>query len=104
MGAPDPLDFLDIDRLLTDEERQVRGLVREWVRDNVLPGIEDWFESGSFPKETALQLGSLGLLGMHLDGYGCLGANAVSYGVRGPRFSTDAATAPRHDRATRAKT
>ena len=81
MGAPDPLDFLDIDRLLTDEERQVRDLVREWVRDNVLPGIEDWFESGSFPKETALQLGSLGLLGMHLDGYGCLGANAVSYGL-----------------------
>jgi len=81
MGPPDPLDFLDIDRLLTDEERQVRGLVREWVRDNVLPGIEDWFESGSFPKETALQLGSLGLLGMHLDGYGCLGANAVSYGL-----------------------
>ena len=81
MGPPDPLDFLDIDRLLTDEERQVRGLVREWVRDNVLPGIEDWFESGSFPKETALQLGSLGLLGMHLDGYGCLGVNAVSYGL-----------------------
>jgi glutaryl-CoA dehydrogenase len=81
MGPPDPLDFLDIDHLLTDEERQVRDLVREWVRDNVLPGIEEWFEAGTFPKEMAIQLGSLGLLGMHLDGYGCLGANAVSYGL-----------------------
>jgi glutaryl-CoA dehydrogenase len=81
MGAPDPLDFLDIDHLLTDEERQVRDLVNGWVRDNVLPGIEEWFEAGTFPKETAVQLGSLGLLGMHLDGYGCLGANAVSYGL-----------------------
>ena len=81
MGPPDPLDFLDIDHLLTDEERQVRDLVREWVRDNVLPGIEEWFEAGRFPKEMAIQLGSLGLLGMHLDGYGCLGANAVSYGL-----------------------
>ena len=81
MGPPDPLDFLDIDHLLTDEERQVRDLVRAWVRDNVLPGIEEWFEAGRFPKEMAIQLGSLGLLGMHLDGYGCLGANAVSYGL-----------------------
>ena len=81
MGPPDPLDFLDIDHLLTDEERQVRDLVREWVRDNVLPGIEEWFEAGRFPKEMAIQLGSLGLLGMHLDGYGCLGANAVAYGL-----------------------
>ena len=81
MGPPDPLDFLDIDHLLTDEERQVRDLVRAWVRDNVLPGIEEWFEAGRFPKEMAIQLGSLGLLGMHLNGYGCLGANAVAYGL-----------------------
>ena len=81
MEAPDPLDFLDIDHLLSDEERQIRDLVREWVRDNVLPGIEGWFEAGEFPKEVALQLGQLGLLGMHLEGYGCLGANAVSYGL-----------------------
>ncbi len=77
----DPLDVLEIDRLLSDEERQIQALVREWVGDNVLPGIEDWFERGVFPKEVAPELGSLGLLGMHLDGYGCLGANAVSYGL-----------------------
>ncbi|MGH2597408.1 MAG: acyl-CoA dehydrogenase family protein [Actinomycetota bacterium] len=81
MMAPDPLDFLDLDHLLSDEERQIRGLVREWVDDNVLPGIEGWFEAGEFPKEMATELGRLGLLGLHLDGYGCLGANAVSYGL-----------------------
>jgi glutaryl-CoA dehydrogenase len=81
MSAPDPSDFLDVDHLLSDEERQIRDLVREWTTDNVLPGIEAWFEAGEFPKEVALQLGELGLLGMHLEGYGCLGANAVSYGL-----------------------
>ena len=81
MSAPDPRDFLDLDHLLADEERQIRDLVREWTTDNVLPGIEGWFETGTFPKETARQLGELGLLGMHLEGYGCLGANAVSYGL-----------------------
>ena len=77
----DPLDYLDVDRLLADEERQTRELVRQWTRDNVLPGIEGWFERGEFPLEMAKELGSLGLLGMHLTGYGCLGANAVSYGL-----------------------
>jgi glutaryl-CoA dehydrogenase len=81
MMPPDPLDFVDVDHLLSDEERQIRDLVREWVGDNVLPGIAGWFEAGEFPKEVALQLGELGLLGMHLEGYGCLGANAVSYGL-----------------------
>jgi len=81
MMAPDPLDFLDIDHLLSDEERQIRDVVREWVNDNVLPGIEGWFEAGEFPKDLVGRLGELGLLGMHLEGYGCLGANAVSYGL-----------------------
>ena len=81
MMALDPLDFLDVDHLLSEEERQVRDLVREWVGEEVLPDIDGWFEAGTFPKEVVLQLGSLGLLGMHLEGYGCLGANAVSYGL-----------------------
>src|SRR5262245_26369099 len=81
MQMIDPLDVLELDRLLTDEERQIRGLVRGWVDDHVLPGIEGWFEGGAFPKEVAPELGALGLLGMHLEGYGCLGANAVSYGL-----------------------
>jgi glutaryl-CoA dehydrogenase len=76
-----PLDFLDIDHLLLDEERMIRDTVRQFVRDRVLPGIEDWFEAGHFPKEVAPEIGKLGLLGMHLRGYGCLGASATSYGL-----------------------
>lgn len=79
--AVDPLDFLDLDHLLTDEERLSRDTVREWVGDRVMPGIEEWFEHGDFPVEVAKELGGLGLLGMHLTGYGCAGANAVSYGL-----------------------
>ncbi len=76
-----PLDFLDIDHLLRDEERLIRDTVRQFVRDRVLPGIEDWFENGVFPRELAPEIGRLGLLGMHLEGYGCLGASATSYGL-----------------------
>ncbi|HEY7660465.1 MAG TPA: acyl-CoA dehydrogenase family protein [Actinomycetota bacterium] len=77
----DPLDYLDLERLLSDEERAVRDAVRGWVDDRVLPGIEGWFEAGEFPIEVAKELGGMGLLGMHLTGYECAGANAVSYGL-----------------------
>ncbi|MER6176166.1 acyl-CoA dehydrogenase family protein [Streptosporangium sp. NPDC001681] len=77
----DPYDFLDIDSLLDTEEREIRDTVRRFVRERVLPEIGDWYESGVFPREIAKELGSLGLLGMHLDGYGCAGTNAVSYGL-----------------------
>ena len=79
--SPDPLDFLDLDRLLADEERAIRDTVRDWVRERVLPGIETWFEAGEFPLEVAKELGAMGLLGMHLTGYECAGSNAVSYGL-----------------------
>src|ERR671911_2394325 len=79
--SPDPLDFLDLDHLLTDEERAVRDTVRDWVRERVLPGIETWFEAEEFPLEVAKELGAMGLLGMHLTGYECAGSNAVSYGL-----------------------
>ncbi|HET9722380.1 MAG TPA: acyl-CoA dehydrogenase family protein [Actinomycetota bacterium] len=77
----DPLDYLEVDALLTDEERAIRDAVRDFVRGEILPGIEEWFESATFPREVAKGLADLGLLGMHLTGYGCLGANAVSYGL-----------------------
>jgi glutaryl-CoA dehydrogenase len=80
-GRLDPLDFLEIDALLREEERLIRDTVRDFVRARVLTGIEGWFEQGVFPKEMARELGELGLLGMHLEGYGCAGANAVSYGL-----------------------
>jgi glutaryl-CoA dehydrogenase len=82
MGARvDPLDYLEIDRLLSDEERAIRDAVRGFVRAEILPGIEEWFEHAVFPREVAKGLADLGLLGMHLTGYECLGANAVSYGL-----------------------
>jgi glutaryl-CoA dehydrogenase len=79
--APDPLDFLDLDRLLSAEEREIRSAVRAFVAEHVLPGVGDWFERGEFPMEVGKGLADLGLLGMHLEGYGCAGANAVSYGL-----------------------
>src|ERR687884_1189820 len=76
-----PLDFLDVEALLSSEERMIRDTVRQFVRERVLPGIEEWFENGIFPLEMATEMGKLGLLGMHLSGYGCPGTNAVSYGL-----------------------
>jgi glutaryl-CoA dehydrogenase len=80
-GRLDPLDFLEIDALLGEEERLIRDTVRDFVRSRVLTGIEEWFEQGVFPVEMAREIGQLGLLGMHLHGYGCAGTNAVSYGL-----------------------
>ena len=77
----DPLDYLEIDRLLSDEEREIRDAVRAFVHAEILPGIDGWFEDAVFPREVAKGLADLGLLGMHLTGYGCAGANAVSYGL-----------------------
>src|SRR5689334_10886382 len=77
----DPLDFLGIDALLTDEERAIRDTVRSWVRDRILPEIGAWFEQGILPRELAQEVGQLGLFGMHLEGYGLPGASAVAYGL-----------------------
>jgi glutaryl-CoA dehydrogenase len=79
--APSPTDFLALDRLLSDEERLIRDTVRSFVSDKVLPEIAGWFERGELPRELAKELAALGLLGMHLEGYGCAGTNAVSYGL-----------------------
>jgi glutaryl-CoA dehydrogenase len=76
-----PSDFLDVDSLLSDEERDIRDMVRSFVADRVLPEVGDWFEEGRIPLELAPELGRLGLLGMHLHGYGCAGASATAYGL-----------------------
>jgi glutaryl-CoA dehydrogenase len=77
-----PLDLLDLDHLLSDEERAVRDTVRDWVKSRVLPEIAEWFERGELPsRELARELGGMGLLGMHLKGYGTAGASAVMYGL-----------------------
>jgi glutaryl-CoA dehydrogenase len=59
----------------------VRDTVRAYVRERVLPHVAQWFEEGTLPRELGVELGRLGLLGMHLEGYGCAGATAVAYGI-----------------------
>lgn len=76
-----PNDFLAIDHLLSDEERDIRDAVRSFVGDHVVPHVGDWFEQASIPRELARELGKLGVLGMHLDGYGCAGTSATAYGL-----------------------
>ncbi len=77
----DPHDVLAIDSLLSDEERLLRDTVRQLVTDKVLPDVGEWFDQGIFPKEMAKEFGALGLLGMHLEGYGCAGPSATAYGL-----------------------
>jgi glutaryl-CoA dehydrogenase len=80
-SALDPYDFLDVDGLLDDEERAIRDTVRRFVRERVLPDVGDWFEQGILPRELFGELAQLGLLGMHLEGYGLPGASSVAYGI-----------------------
>jgi glutaryl-CoA dehydrogenase len=75
------LDLLRIDEQLTPEERLVRDTVRAFAADRVMPHIADWFEAGTLPRELVPEAGKLGLLGMHLTGYGCAGMGPVAYGV-----------------------
>jgi len=76
-----PTDFLDLDASLSDEERAIRDTVRAFVADRVVPNVGDWFERATIPRELAVELGRIGLLGMHLEGYGCAGASATAYGL-----------------------
>ncbi|SFO87642.1 glutaryl-CoA dehydrogenase [Actinomadura madurae] len=76
-----PADFLDVEMSLGDEERMIQDTVRRFVRERVAPHVGGWFERGEFPRELAKELGALGLLGMHLDGYGCAGSSALAYGL-----------------------
>ena len=76
-----PFELFDINRLLDDDERDIAVTVRRFVDTRLRPNVADWFESGTLPKELAKEFGGLGLMGMHLDGYGCAGTNAVSYGL-----------------------
>lgn len=77
-----PSDLLDLDFLLGEEDRAIGETVRRFVGDRVRPEVADWYESGAPPvRELAKDLGSLGVLGMHLEGYGCAGTSATAYGL-----------------------
>ncbi len=76
-----PLDLIGFDALLSGEERATRDLVRAYVDAELRPRIAEWYEAGVFPTEIIKPMGALGLLGMHLQGYGCAGRSAVEYGL-----------------------
>jgi len=77
-----PFELFAIDHLLSEEERSIRDVVRTYVDAQIRPRIADWFETGEIPaRELALELGGLGVLGMHLEGYDCAGTSAVAYGL-----------------------
>ena len=79
--TPSATDLYNIDHLLSEEERMVRDTVRKFVNDRVLPIIGEHFEAGTFPRELIPEIAELGLLGMHLEGYGGAGLSAVCYGL-----------------------
>jgi glutaryl-CoA dehydrogenase len=79
--VPPATDLYNVDHLFSEEERLVRDTVRKFVQERVSPIIGDHFEAGTFPRELIPEVAELGLLGMHLDGYGCAGLNAVCYGL-----------------------
>jgi glutaryl-CoA dehydrogenase len=81
MSGTDVASLIAFDSLLDDEERLIQQTVRAFVAKEVSPHIADWFDRGVAPLELASALGDLGLLGMHLTGYGCAGTSAVSYGL-----------------------
>ena len=77
-----PLELFDTDSLISEEDRAIRDTVRRFVENRIKPEIDEWYESGSIPaRDLAKELGALGVLGMHLDGYDCAGTSATAYGL-----------------------
>jgi glutaryl-CoA dehydrogenase len=80
--AQSPLGLFDTDAQIGSEERAIRDTVRSFVDDRIKPEIAEWYEAGSLPvRDLAKELGALGVLGMHLEGYGCAGTSATAYGL-----------------------
>ena len=77
----DGVDLYNLDSLLSDEEKAVRQLVRDWTEDNVIPIIEGHCRNATFPHHLVSQMGEMGLLGVNLHGYGCAGMSNVAYGL-----------------------
>ena len=81
MPIPDSADLINLDSLLSPAEKELRAAVATFVDAEIRPGIADWFDQAIFPVELVKKLGNLGVLGMHLNGYGCAGRSAVEYGL-----------------------
>ncbi|WP_024876706.1 acyl-CoA dehydrogenase family protein [Saccharomonospora piscinae] len=81
-SGTDPGDFLDVDGELTADERDIRDTVRRFANAELAPHVADWHENATLPaRDLAREFGRLGVLGMHLSGYGCAGSSAVAYGI-----------------------
>jgi glutaryl-CoA dehydrogenase len=74
-------DFLHNDDLLTDEDRAIRDTVRDFAESELAPHVAEWYDEGTLPDDLGQRFGKIGLLGMHLEGYGCAGTSATAYGV-----------------------
>ncbi|MEO3938512.1 acyl-CoA dehydrogenase family protein [Dermatophilaceae bacterium Soc4.6] len=77
-----PLELFGTDALIGEDDRDLQLAVRSFVDQRIKPEIGQWFEDGEIPvRDLAKELGSLGVLGMHLEGYGCAGASGTAYGL-----------------------
>src|SRR4028119_1781691 len=74
-------DLLGLDNLFSDEELATREEVRSFVEERIKPNLREWWEGAIFPRELVPEMAARGLLGMHLEGYGCAGKSAVEYGL-----------------------
>jgi glutaryl-CoA dehydrogenase len=82
MTIQHPFALLDVERDLTQEQREIQTVTKQYVDNRIKPNIGNWYETGEIPaRELAKELGDIGLLGMHLEGYGCAGTDATSYGL-----------------------
>ena len=82
MMPQSPLGLFGTDSLIDEESLAIRDTVRRYVDDKIRPHLADWYESGTVPaRELTKELGSLGVLGMHLSGYGCAGTSSTAYGL-----------------------
>ncbi|ALV42536.1 acyl-CoA dehydrogenase [Pseudarthrobacter sulfonivorans] len=79
--TPDPSDVLALSALLSADERALQQRIRDFTDQRIKPNIARWYDDAVFPLELAPELGELGVLGMHLEGYGCPGRSAVEYGL-----------------------
>lgn len=75
-------ELFSLDTLINDEERDIRDTAREFANRHLRPNIAEWYETGTIPaRDLAREFGKLGMLGMHLQGYGCAGSTATAYGL-----------------------
>jgi glutaryl-CoA dehydrogenase len=74
-------DLIGIDTLLSDEEKLIQASVRRFVHERYLPRAAELFQNERFPTDLVPEIAQMGLLGASIEGYGCAGMNAVSYGL-----------------------